>query len=115
MRLGISYALSYESAEIWADLHRKCDCRTVVFPLDCHSDEKTIEAYAKAACEADLTIAEVGVWRNMLSSDPQVSQEVFDYTVGQIRMADAIGRIGLRDSTLSLIRGENAAVFLGGL
>ena len=33
----------------------------------------------------------------------------------QIRMADAIGRIGLRDSTLSLIRGENAAVFLGGL
>ena len=91
MRLGISYALSYENAEIWADLHRKCGCRTVVFPLDCHADEKTIEAYAKAAREADLTIAEVGVWRNMLSSNSKVREEVFEYTVGQIRMADSIG------------------------
>ena len=59
--------------------------------MDCTADEKTIEAYAKAARAADLTIAEVGVWRNMLSSDPKVREEVFEYTVGQIRMADAIG------------------------
>ena len=91
MRLGISYALSYENAEKWVDLHQKCGCRTVAFPLDCTADEKTIEAYAKAARDADLTIAEVGVWRNMLSSDPKVREEVFEYTVGQIRMADSIG------------------------
>ena len=33
----------------------------------------------------------------------------------QIRMAQAIGQLGLRESTLELIRGENALVFLGGL
>lgn len=33
----------------------------------------------------------------------------------QIRMAEAIGRLGFRDSTLELIRGENAVEFLGGL
>ncbi|WP_407926842.1 amidohydrolase family protein [Caproicibacter fermentans] len=32
----------------------------------------------------------------------------------QIRMAEAIGRLGLRDSTLDLIRGGNAVEFLGG-
>ena len=31
----------------------------------------------------------------------------------QIRMAEALGTLGLRDSTLELIRGENALVFLG--
>lgn len=33
----------------------------------------------------------------------------------QIRMAEAIGKLGLRESTLELIRGENAVEFLGGL
>lgn len=33
----------------------------------------------------------------------------------QIRMADAITRLGLRDSTLDLIKGGNAVEFLGGL
>lgn len=33
----------------------------------------------------------------------------------QIRMADAIGKLGFRDSTLQLIKGENAMEFLGGL
>ncbi len=33
----------------------------------------------------------------------------------QIRMADAITGLGLRDSTLELIKGENAVEFLGGL
>ena len=31
----------------------------------------------------------------------------------QIRMAEALGTLGLRDSTLELIRGENALVFVG--
>lgn len=33
----------------------------------------------------------------------------------QIRMAQAIGELGFRDSTLELIRGQNAIDFLGGL
>lgn len=33
----------------------------------------------------------------------------------QIRMADAIARLGFRDSTLELIKGKNALEFLGGL
>ena len=30
-------------------------------------------------------------------------------------MADAIGKLGFRESTLELIKGENAIEFLGGL
>ncbi len=33
----------------------------------------------------------------------------------QIRMADAITKLGLRESTLDLVKGENAIAFLGGL
>lgn len=33
----------------------------------------------------------------------------------QIRMAEAIGKLGFRDSTLELIKGQNAIEFMGGL
>ena len=33
----------------------------------------------------------------------------------QIRMAEVIGKLGFRESTLELIKGQNAIEFLGGL
>ena len=48
-------------------------------------------AYKKAADEAGLTIAEVGVWRNTLAADPDERKRWIDYAIRQLRMADAIG------------------------
>ena len=50
-------------------------------------------AYKKAADEAGLTIAEVGVWRNTLAADPQERRKWIDYSIEQLRMADAIGSV----------------------
>lgn len=43
-------------------------------------------AYKKAADEAGLTIAEVGVWRNT-SADPDERKRWIDYAIRQLRMA----------------------------
>lgn len=91
MYLGISSSLEHGSPEEWANKHKALGLKTVVFPVCCDDGEETIMAYKKAADEAGLTIAEVGVWRNTLAADPDERKRWIDYAIRQLRMADAIG------------------------
>ena len=89
MYLGISSSLQHGSPEEWAAKHKALGLECVNFPVTCDDGENTIMAYKKAADEAGLTIAEVGVWRNTLAADPDERQHWIDYAVRQLRMADA--------------------------
>ena len=91
MYLGISSSLAHTSPEDWAAKHKALGLKTVNFPLDCKAGEEKIMAYKRAADEAGLTIAEVGVWRNTLAADPAERQKWIDYAVEQLKMADRIG------------------------
>ena len=91
MYLGISSSLKHGSPEEWASKHKALGLETVVFPVSCDDGEDSIIAYKKAADEAGLTIAEVGVWRNTLATDPDERKHWIEYAINQLRMADAIG------------------------
>lgn len=91
MYLGISSSLQHSSPEEWAAKHKALGLETVNFPVTCDDGEDVFMAYKKAADEAGLTIAEVGVWRNTLAADSVERQQWIDYAVRQLRMADAIG------------------------
>ena len=91
MYLGISSSLQHGSPEEWAAKHKFLGLECVNFPVNCDEDAETIMAYKKAADEAGLTIAEVGVWRNTLAADPDERKKWIDYAVRQLEMADAIG------------------------
>ena len=91
MFLGISSSLQHSSPEEWAAKHKALGLETVNFPVTCDDGEDVFMAYKKAADEAGLTIAEVGVWRNTLAADPDERQKWIDHAVRQLRMADAIG------------------------
>ena len=91
MYLGISSSLAHTSPQDWAAKHKALGLKTVNFPLDYKAGEEKIMAYKKAADEAGLTIAEVGVWRNTLAADPTERQLWIDYAVEQLKMADRIG------------------------
>ena len=91
MYLGISSSLEHGSPEEWALKHKALGLETVVFPVSCLDGEETITAYKKAADDAGLTIAEVGVWRNTLAAAPEERERWTDYAIRQLRMADAIG------------------------
>ena len=93
MLLGISSPLQHASAAEWAARHRALGLRAVVFPVSCLDGEEVVQAYRKAADDAGLTIAEVGIWRNTLASDPAEREKWIEYAVGQLRMADEIGAI----------------------
>ena len=91
MYLGISSSLAHTSPEDWAAKHKSLGLKTVNFPVDCNAGEEKIMAYKKAADDAGLTIAEVGVWRNTLAKDLDERQRMIDYAVEQLKMADRIG------------------------
>ena len=91
MRLGTSSPLHHNSPEEWAENQIKLGCRCVNFPLNCNEPEEKIIAYRDAAIKNDLLIAEVGIWRNALSSDPDERRKNMDYCIGMLRLADFLG------------------------
>lgn len=91
MRLGTSSPLKHDSAQEWAKNQTALGCRTVVFPLSSDDPEDKIKAYVDAARANDLLIAEVGIWRNAMSLDPQDRKAQRDYCVRQLQLADRIG------------------------
>jgi len=93
MYLGISSPLEHSSPSDWAAKHKALGLKTVVFPVSCLDGEETIMAYKKAADEAGLGIAEVGIWRNTLASDLEERKKWIGYAEGQLRMADEIGAV----------------------
>ncbi|MBR5085271.1 MAG: sugar phosphate isomerase/epimerase [Prevotella sp.] len=90
MHLGISSSLEHSSPKEWASKHKALGLEAVVFPVNCNDGMDTIMAYKKAADEAGLTIAEVGVWRNTLAANPDERKQWIEYAIEQLRMADAI-------------------------
>ncbi len=88
MRLGTSSPLAHTSPEEWAANQIKLGCTAVVFPVQSNEPESKIIAYKEAADKAGLSIAEVGIWRNALSMNPDEKKANMDYCVEQLRLAD---------------------------
>ena len=91
MRLGTSSPLKHDSPEQWAKNQVELGCRAVVFPLSADDPEDTIKAYVESANANDLLIAEVGIWRNAMASEPDERKAQRDYCVRQLQLADRIG------------------------
>ena len=88
MRLGISSWNNHSSGEEWAKKLIELGCSSAVFPLSSNDDEEKIIEYKNAAEKYGIMIAEVGIWRNALSPDPDERKANLDYSVNQLRLAD---------------------------
>lgn len=91
MRLGIQYVLPHNSPDQWADEIAEMGFRAATFPVDYHAPLPLIDAYQKAAHARDILIAEVGVWQNPFSTDPNEAAKAREACVEQFRLADYIG------------------------
>ena len=89
--LGVSSSLQHSTPEEWAAKHVALGLKCVNFPVDYLAGEDVYMAYKRAADEAGLVIAEVGIWRNTLAADPAEREKWIEYAIGQLRMAEQIG------------------------
>jgi len=91
MRLGVSSDLGCANAQDWVSANLDLGLGSVVFPLNSKEKESRIQEYAQAAKEADLLIAEVGIWCNAIDADPTKAKENLKYSIEQLALADRIG------------------------
>lgn len=91
MRLGGPIFQKYDSPESWVQAVRRLGYRAAYCPLDLQASEVEISAYARAAREADIVIAEVGAWSNPLSPDPLERQAALEKCKASLLLADEIG------------------------
>lgn len=91
MRLGISYALPHSSPDEWGRAHRALGLGAVVFPVNCLAARQSIDDYAAACRDNGLTIAEVGVWKNVFSPDEADRRAARDFCMGQLELAEYLG------------------------
>lgn len=91
MRLGISSSLGYIPPSEWAKTLVSLGCKSVVFPVDCTANDALIDEYVSEAQKNDLLIAEVGIWRNALSSDPEERKNNIEYSIKQLALAERVG------------------------
>ena len=91
MRLGTSAPLAHSGPADWAQKHRSLGLGAINFHLTCEDDPHLAEAFLREAEQQDLVMAEVGVWRNTLSPDPETRNASIRYAIGQLELADRIG------------------------
>jgi sugar phosphate isomerase/epimerase len=91
MRLGGSLFGEWSDPREWADLVRRHGYGAALCPLESADDAAAVAAYARAADEAGIVIAEVGAWSNPISPDPAVAGTALAYCQERLALADAIG------------------------
>ena len=91
MRLGGPVFGDTSTPEAWVTALRAAGYTAASCPLDNAADAAIIRAYAEAAAEADIVIAEVGAWSNPLSSDESERATALTRCKKQLALADAIG------------------------
>jgi len=91
MRLGGQVFESYDTPDQWVSAMRRLGYRAAYCPVDAGASVEVIRAYAAAAAQADIVIAEVGAWSNPLSADAETRRAALATCQEQLALADAIG------------------------
>ena len=91
MRLGGPIFEKCDTPESWVRAVTKAGYRAAYCPISPEQDEASAAAYAEAARQADIVIAEVGAWSNPLSPDEPTRTKALDHCKRNLALADHIG------------------------
>lgn len=91
MRLGSPLPRTWDSAEGWVAALRDGGFRSAYWPLGDDASDDEIAAYANAAAEADIVIAEVGAWSNPISPDEATRAAAVERSKRQLALAERVG------------------------
>jgi len=91
MRLGGPVFGDVSDPEKWIALHKAAGYRAAFCPVEADASDDVIRAYADAAKENDILIAEVGAWSNPLSPNEDARRKALDFCRNRLALADRIG------------------------
>jgi sugar phosphate isomerase/epimerase len=76
---------------LWIDAVKRHGYRAAYCPVSATASDEEIRAYADAARDADLVIAEVGAWSNPISPDDGTRRAALSHCQEQLDLAERIG------------------------
>lgn len=93
MRFGGPVYVQDNDPSAWAAEVRRKGYRAAYCPVSADAGSDTIHAFAAAAKKADIVIAEVGAWNNLLAQDEVAARGALEYNQKQLALADEIGAV----------------------
>ena len=91
IRLGGPPMEKYNSPDEWVAIMKRLDYSAAYCPVNAQQSDDIVQAYAKAAKEANIVIAEVGAWSNPLDPDETKRNAALKKCKEQLDLADRIG------------------------
>jgi sugar phosphate isomerase/epimerase len=91
IRLGGPVFLKSDDPGELAREHRRLGYSAAYCPMANAEDVKRIDAIQKAFAAENVTIAEVGAWKNMLDPDPEKRRANQQYVLERMALAEAVG------------------------
>lgn len=91
MRLGAPVFVDVMTPDNWIAALKRERYGAAYCPVSADADAATIRAYVEAAEQADIVIAEVGVWNNPLSADEATQRAALEKCQTRLALADEIG------------------------
>lgn len=88
MRIGGEIKQGYSNPEEWIREVQSMGYSTVLAPVDSSADSALVKEYKDAAKKIDVTIGEVGIWRNCLDLDDAKRKKNMDYAKAQLALAE---------------------------
>ena len=91
MRLGGAVFGDCSTPEKWIETVRRHGYTAAYCPVNSKQTDDVIQAYVRAAKEADIVIAEVGAWSNPLSPDEKTRQAALALCKERLALAEKVG------------------------
>lgn len=80
-----------QSPEAWVKTVREMGYNAAYVPLTEKASQTERQEYRQAAQEADIVLAEVGAWSNLVSPDREIRENAFRLNVDRLRLAEDMG------------------------
>lgn len=91
IRLGGPILQNFSTPEEWIKTHKDLGYSAAYFPLSFDASENAINEYVQAANDADIIIAEVGIWNNPISPFDEEREKAFNESVKKLALAEKAG------------------------
>ena len=91
LRMGGQIFDKYDNPEKWVRILKALGYRAAYCPIGTEASDDQIKAYAEAAANADITIAEVGTWSNPISPNDDERKKALIKCRDGLVLADKIG------------------------
>ena len=91
MRLGVGLGLPSDDPEIIARSYREAGYSAAICPEVRLDQPERIRSIQQAFASCDVLLAEMGVWNNMLTPDPEMRATNLQKNIDTLAVADEVG------------------------